>query len=136
MSNEYIEIYGASENNLKNINVRIPLGCMTVVTGVSGSGKSSLIMDILATKLVNHFNDSTHPVGRHERVEGMSNVDKVIIIDQSPIGKTPHSNIATYTGVFTYIREVFAAGLDAQKRGFGPGRFSFNTRGGRCEICE
>ncbi len=109
MSNEYIEIYGATENNLKNINVRIPLACMTVVTGVSGSGKSSLIMDILATKLVNHFNDSTHAVGRHDRVEGMSNVDKVIIIDQSPIGKTPHSNIATYTGVFTYIREVFAA---------------------------
>ena len=102
---------------------------MTVVTGVSGSGKSSLIMDILAQKLLNHFNKSTLPVGRHDRVEGMANVDKVIIIDQSPIGKTPHSNIATYTGVFTYIREVYAASLDAQKRGFGPGRFSFNTRG-------
>jgi excinuclease ABC subunit A len=102
---------------------------MTVVTGVSGSGKSSLIMDILSQKLLNHFNKSTLPVGRHDRVEGMANVDKVIIIDQSPIGKTPHSNIATYTGVFTYIREVYAASLDAQKRGFGPGRFSFNTRG-------
>ncbi len=125
----FIEIYGAEENNLKNINVRIPLECMTVVTGVSGSGKSSLIMDILSQKLLNFFNKSTLPVGRHDRVEGMANVDKVIIIDQSPIGKTPHSNIATYTGVFTYIREVYAASLDAQKRGFGPGRFSFNTRG-------
>lgn len=126
---KFLEIYGAKENNLKNINVRIPLECMTVVTGVSGSGKSSLIIDILSNVLLNHFNGSTLPVGRHDRVEGMSNIDKVIIIDQSPIGKTPHSNIATYTGVFTYIREVFAASLDAQKRGFGPGRFSFNTRG-------
>ncbi len=133
---KFIEIYGAKENNLKNINVRIPLECMTLVTGVSGSGKSSLIIDILSNVLLNSFNKSILPVGRHDRVEGMSNVDKVIIIDQSPIGKTPHSNIATYTGVFTYIREVFAASLDAQKRGFGPGRFSFNTRGGRCEICE
>jgi excinuclease ABC subunit A len=131
---QFLEIYGAEENNLKNINVRIPLECMTVVTGVSG--KSSLIMDILSQSLLNYFNKSTLPVGRHDRVEGMANIDKVIIIDQSPIGKTPHSNIATYTGVFTYIREVFAAGLDAQKRWFGPGRFSFNTRGGRCEICE
>ncbi len=133
---EFIEIYNASENNLKNINVRIPLECMTVVTGVSGSGKSSLVMDILSQALLNHFNKSSLPVGRHDRIDGMSNIDKAIIIDQSPIGKTPHSNIATYTGVFTYIREVFAASLDAQKRGFWPGRFSFNTRGGRCEICE
>jgi len=89
---------------------------MTVVTGVSGSGKSSLVMDILSVSLQNHFNKSSNPVGKHERVEGVDNIDKVIIIDQSPIGKTPHSNIATYTGVFTYIREVFAASLDAQKR--------------------
>ena len=101
---------------------------MTVVTGVSGSGKSSLIIDILSNSLLNFFRQNTLSIGRHSRVEGMSNVDKVIIIDQSPIGKTPHSNIATYTGVFTYIREVFAASLDAQKRGFGPGRFSFNTK--------
>jgi excinuclease ABC subunit A len=93
-------------------------------------------MDILAQKLLNHFNGSTLPVGEHDRVEGMAKIDKVILIDQSPIGKTPHSNIATYTGVFTYIREVFAASFDAQKRGFGPGRFSFNTKGGRCEVCE
>jgi excinuclease ABC subunit A len=132
----FIEIYGAKENNLKDINVRIPLECMTVVTGVSGSGKSSLVMDILSVSLQNHFNKSSNPVGRHDRVEGVDNIDKVIIIDQSPIGKTPHSNIATYTGVFTYIREVFAASLDAQKRGFWPGRFSFNTRGWRCEVCE
>ena len=133
---KFIEIYGAMENNLKNINVRIPLECMTVVTGVSGSGKSSLIIDILSNSLLNFFRQNTLSIGRHSRVEGMSNVDKVIIIDQSPIGKTPHSNIATYTGVFTYIREVFAASLDAQKRGFGPGRFSFNTKGWRCEVCE
>lgn len=132
----FIEIYGATENNLKNINVRIPLECMTVVTGVSGSGKSSLVMDILAQYLLNYFNKSSLPVGTHSRIDGVSNIDKAIIIDQSPIGKTPHSNIATYTWVFTYIREVFAASLDAQRRWFGPGRFSFNTRGGRCEICE
>jgi len=132
----FIEIYGARENNLKNINVRIPLECMTVVTGVSWSGKSSLIMDILANKLLNYFNGSSIAVWQHDRVEGMANVDKTIIIDQSPIGKTPHSNIATYTGVFTFIREVFAASLDAQKRGFWPGRFSFNTKWGRCEVCE
>jgi excinuclease ABC subunit A len=133
---KFIEIYGATENNLKNINVRIPLECMTVVTGVSGSGKSSLIIDILSNFLMNHFYPSGRSIGRHERVEGMANIDKTIIIDQSPIGKTPHSNIATYTGVFTYIREAFAASIDAQKRGFGPGRFSFNTKWGRCEICE
>ena len=133
---QFIEIYGARENNLKNINVRIPLECMTVVTGVSGSGKSSLIMDILANKLLNYFNGSSISVWQHDRVEGMANIDKTIIIDQSPIGKTPHSNIATYTGVFTFIREVFAASLDAQKRGFWPGRFSFNTKWGRCEVCE
>jgi excinuclease ABC subunit A len=133
---KFIEIYGATENNLKNINVRIPLECMTVVTGVSGSGKSSLIIDILSNSLMNHFYPSSRQIGRHDRIEWVSHIDKTIIIDQSPIGKTPHSNIATYTGVFTYIREAFAASLDAQKRGFGPGRFSFNTKWGRCEICE
>lgn len=135
-STEYIAIMGAEENNLKNINVRIPLGCLTVVTGVSWSGKSSLIIDILSVALQNHFNGSTHPVGKHRSIEWLESIDKAIIIDQSPIGKTPHSNIATYTGVFTYVREVFAASLEAQKRWYGPGRFSFNTKGGRCEICE
>lgn len=136
ISTEYIAIMGATENNLKNINVRIPLWCLTVVTGVSGSGKSSLIIDILSVALQNHFNGSTHPVGKHRSIEWLENVDKAIIIDQSPIGKTPHSNIATYTGVFTYIREVFAASHEAQKRGYWPGRFSFNTKWGRCEVCE
>ncbi len=125
---KFIEIYGAVENNLKNINVRIPLECMTVVTGVSGSGKSSLIIDILSNYLMNHFYPSARQIGRHSRIEGVNHIDKTIIIDQSPIGKTPHSNIATYTGLFTHVREVFAASLDAQKRGFGPGRFSFNTK--------
>ncbi len=136
ISPEYIAIMGAEENNLKNLNVRIPLNCLTVVTGVSGSGKSSLIIDILSVALQNHFNGSTHPVGKHRSIEWLENVDKAIIIDQSPIGKTPHSNIATYTGVFTFIREVFAASHEALKRGYGPGRFSFNTKWGRCEVCE
>lgn len=109
---------------------------MTVVTGVSGSGKSSLVMDILANALLNHFNGSVLPVGKHKKIEGLEHINKTIIIDQSPIGRTPHSNVATYTGVFTYIREVFAASLDAKSRGFNAGRFSFNTRGGRCEVCE
>lgn len=133
---EFISILGAEENNLKNINVRIPLGCLTAVTGVSGSGKSSLIVDILSNKILTHFHGSAVTVWKHRAIEWLENIDKAIIIDQSPIGKTPHSNIATYTWVFTYIREVFAASHDAQKRGYGPGRFSFNTKGGRCEVCE
>lgn len=111
-----MSIYGAKENNLKNINVRFPLKCLTVVTGVSGSGKSSLVMDILSNALLNHFNKSDLPVGKYDKIEGMEYLDKVIIVDQSPIGRTPHSNVATYTGVFTYIREVFAASLDAKTR--------------------
>ena len=135
-STGYIAIMGAEENNLKNINVRIPLWCLTVVTGVSGSGKSSLIIDILSNKIMNHFHDSAVNIGKHRSIEWLDNIDKAIIIDQSPIGKTPHSNIATYTWVFTYIREVFAASHEAQKRGYGPGRFSFNTKWWRCEVCE
>ncbi len=133
---KYIAILGAEENNLKNINVRIPLNCLTVVTGVSGSGKSSLIVDILSNKIMNHFHGSAVHIGKHRSVEGLENIDKAIIIDQAPIGKTPHSNIATYTGVFAFIREVFAASHEAQKRGYGPGRFSFNTKWWRCEVCE
>ncbi len=136
ISPEYIAILWAEENNLKNINVRIPLQCLTVVTGVSGSGKSSLIIDILSNKIMNHFHGSAVTIGKHRAVEGLENIDKAIIIDQAPIGKTPHSNIATYTGVFTFIREVFAASHEAQKRGYGPGRFSFNTKWGRCDVCE
>lgn len=132
----YIEVLGATENNLQNIDVKIPLGLMTVVTGVSGSGKSSLVMDILANSLIRYFGNMSDEPGKHKEIKGMDQVDKAIIIDQSPIGKTPHSNIATYTGLFTFVREVFAGSLEAQKRGYGPGRFSFNTRGGRCEICE
>lgn len=133
---EFVSIYGAQENNLKNINVRFPLGCMTVVTGVSGSGKSSLVMDILSNAAYNYFNKSSLLVGKHDKIEWLEYLDKTIIVDQSPIGRTPHSNVATYTGVFTYIREVFAASLDAKTRGFNVGRFSFNTKGGRCEVCE
>lgn len=125
---EFIGIHGATENNLKNINVRIPLGCLVVVTGVSGSGKSSLIVDILSNKILSHFHGSAVNIGAHRSIDGLEYIDKAIIIDQSPIGKTHHSNIATYTAVFTYIREVFAASLEAQKRGYGPGRFSFNTK--------
>ncbi len=133
---EFLSIYGAKENNLKNINVRFPLKCMTVVTGVSGSGKSSLVMDILSNALLNHFNKGSLPVWKFDKIEWMEYIDKAIIVDQSPIGRTPHSNVATYTGVFTYIREVFAASVDAKTRWFNAGRFSFNTKGGRCEVCE
>ena len=129
-------IKGASENNLKNISVTIPLGQMTGVTGVSGSGKSSLVMDILANATVRFFGNQASEPGKYKTITGLDQLDKTIIIDQSPIGKTPHSNIATYTGLFTFVREVYASTLDAQRRGFGPGRFSFNTRGGRCETCE
>lgn len=126
----YIKVRGAHENNLKNIDVDIPLGVFTVVTGVSGSGKSSLIMDIVAPYLVNELSTSNMiQVGKVKSITGAEHGDKTIIIDQSPIGRTPHSNIATYTGVFTYIREVFASSLEAQKRGYSIGRFSFNTRG-------
>lgn len=133
----YINIEGARENNLKDVSVQIPLGVLTVVTGVSGSGKSSLIMDILAPHLINELSTGNMvSVGKVKKIEGAKQLDKVILIDQSPIGRTPHSNIATYTGMFSHVREVFAASLEAQKRGYGIGRFSFNTKGGRCETCE
>lgn len=130
-----ITVRGARENNLKNIDVEFPLGVFTCVTGVSGSGKSSLITDILYPALSNRLNGSTMAEGRYDKIEGLENVDKVIAIDQSPIGRTPRSNPATYTGVFTQIRELFAATPDAQERGYLPGRFSFNISGGRCEAC-
>jgi excinuclease ABC subunit A len=131
-----LTIRGARENNLANIDVSIPLGCQTCVTGVSGSGKSSLVNHILYKALAASLNRArTHP-GAHDGIDGTEHLDKVIDIDQSPIGRTPRSNPATYTGLFTDIRDLFSATPDAKIRGYGPGRFSFNTRGGRCEACS
>ncbi|MDP2090419.1 MAG: excinuclease ABC subunit UvrA [Candidatus Gracilibacteria bacterium] len=131
-----IEMIGATQFNLKNIDVTIPLSSFVVVTGVSGSGKSSLVNDILANYLANELNRAKRDVGAIKKITGLENLDKVVIIDQSPIGKTPRSNPATYTGVFTFIRDVFALSEDAQLRGYGPGRFSFNTKQGRCDECD
>ncbi len=129
-------VYGAAEHNLKNIDVEIPLGCFVGVSGVSGSGKSSLVNGIIYPYLAKKLNRAvTHP-GKFEKMTGLENLDKVICIDQSPIGRTPRSNPATYTGLFTEIRNLFAQTPDAKARGYKAGRFSFNTRGGRCEICE
>ena len=133
---DFIEIKGAKENNLKNIDVKIPTGVFTAVTGVSGSGKSSLINRILFPYLSNALNNSKLPLGDCKSIENINVLDKVINIDQAPIGRTPRSNPATYTGVFTAIRELFASTVDAKVRGFNAGRFSFNVKGGRCEACE
>lgn len=133
---QFLEIIGASENNLKNVNVKIPLGMLVVVTGVSGSGKSSLINDTLAKKLANVYHRAQHTPGKHKAIKGLKNLDKVIDIDQSPIGRTPRSNPATYTGVFTDIRDLFAMVPEARMRGYRAGRFSFNVKGGRCEACR
>jgi excinuclease ABC subunit A len=130
-----LEIIGAAENNLKNVSVQIPLAKMVVVSGVSGSGKSSLINDILAKELSAKLNRANLVAGKHQEIIGIENLDKAIVIDQSPIGRTPRSNPATYTGLFTPIRELFAATPEAKLRGYGPGRFSFNVKGGRCENC-
>lgn len=131
-----IKIIGAQENNLKNIDVSIPLGTLVCVTGVSGSGKSSLINEILYKHLSHSLNKSKLRAGKHKDIIGIENLDKVIDINQSPIGRTPRSNPATYTGVFTDIRELFASVKDAKIKGFGAGRFSFNVKGGRCEACQ
>ncbi len=131
-----LRIVGAVENNLKNVNVDIPLGKMICVTGVSGSGKSSLINEIFYKALAMELNGAKRRPGKYKEIKGLENVDKVIGIDQAPIGRTPRSNPATYTGVFTDIRNVFAQTQDAKMRGYGPGRFSFNVKGGRCEACE
>lgn len=132
-----VTLRGARQNNLKNITVDFPLGVLTAVTGVSGSGKSTLIVDTLYGALLKAINPTskTKP-GKNSGIDGLEHIDKVILIDQSPIGKTPRSNPATYTGIFTTIREIFASTSEAKLRGFGPGRFSFNVRGGRCEACE
>ena len=131
----FLKVVGASENNLKNIDVKFPLGVMTCVTGVSGSGKSSLVNEILYKRLAHDLNRARTIPGKHKRIEGLEQVDKVINIDQSPIGRTPRSNPATYTGVFDLIRDLFAATPDAKTRGYKKGRFSFNVKGGRCEAC-
>lgn len=132
----WLKVVGAAENNLKNIDVEIPLGVMTCVTGVSGSGKSSLINEILYKRLAKELNHARTIPGKHKRIEGIEQLDKVIDIDQSPIGRTPRSNPATYTGVFDLIRDLFAATPDAKARGYKKGRFSFNVKGGRCEACS
>ena len=133
----FLEIFGAAEHNLKNIDVKIPLGTFTVVSGVSGSGKSSLVNGILYPKLATKLNHAFYQVpGKHDTITGYENLDKVICIDQSPIGRTPRSNPATYTGLFTDIRNLFAQTTDAKSRGYSSGRFSFNVKGGRCEACE
>ena len=132
----FIEITGAEQNNLKKVNLRIPLGSLICVTGVSGSGKSTLVIDILYKALAQHFWNSTDKPGKYKTIEGVHLIDKVIDIDQSPIGRTPRSNPATYTGVFTIIRDLFSQVPESRMRGYKPGRFSFNVKGGRCEACQ
>ena len=132
----WMKVVGASENNLKNIDVEFPLGVMTCVTGVSGSGKSSLVNEIVYKSLAKKLNRARTIPGKHKKIEGIDQLDKVIAIDQSPIGRTPRSNPATYTGVFDLIRDLFAATPDAKSRGYKKGRFSFNVKGGRCEACS
>ncbi len=132
----WLEVQGAQQNNLKNIDVKIPLGTLTCVTGVSGSGKSTLTIDILYKSLARHFWRATDKPGRFKKIQGINFLDKVIDIDQSPIGRTPRSNPATYTGLFTLIRDLFSQTPDARMRGYKAGRFSFNVKGGRCEACQ
>jgi excinuclease ABC subunit A len=132
----YLTVKGARQNNLKGIDVNFPLGVFTCITGVSGSGKSTLINDVLYKGVNGKLNRKNMLAGKHDEITGIENLDKVIIIDQSPIGRTPRSNSATYTGVFTHIRELFATTVAAKSRGYKPGRFSFNVKGGRCEACS
>jgi excinuclease ABC subunit A len=131
-----LKIRGASEHNLKNIDVEIPLKQLVCLSGVSGSGKSTLVNDILARALMRHFYGSRQAPGKHKTIEGLHNIDKVVVVDQSPIGRTPRSNPATYIGSFSFVRELFAKTRDARARGYKAGRFSFNVKGGRCEECE
>ncbi len=133
---QYIEVVGARENNLKNVHVKIPVGTFTCVTGVSGSGKSSLIIDTLFAAAAKRLMKARANPGAHDEIKGLEYLDKVIDIDQSPIGRTPRSNPATYTGAFTPMRDWYAGLPESKARGYGPGRFSFNVKGGRCETCE
>ena len=133
---KWVEVVGASENNLKNIDVKIPLGLFNCVTGVSGSGKSTLVNEILYKSLAQKLNRSKFKPGKHKEIKGLEYLDKVVVIDQAPIGRTPRSNPATYTGVFDYIRDLFAMTNEAKMRGYEKGRFSFNVKGGRCEACS
>jgi excinuclease ABC subunit A len=135
-SHGFLVVEGATNNNLKNITVRFPIGLFTCVTGVSGSGKSSLVVDTLLRALQERLYRASMLVGPHERLTGVHLIDKVVAIDQSPIGRTPRSNPATYTGVFTHIRDLFAQLPESKMRGYKAGRFSFNVKGGRCEACE
>ncbi|MBO4546092.1 MAG: excinuclease ABC subunit UvrA, partial [Treponema sp.] len=135
-SGNFIEVKGAREHNLKNIDVKIPLGTFTCITGVSGSGKSTLLSDILYPAASNKTMRTNYPVGAYDTIEGLAAIDKVINIDQSPIGRTPRSNPATYIGVFNGIRDLFASLPESKARGYLPGRFSFNVKGGRCENCQ
>ena len=133
---KFLEIVGACGHNLKNVTVKIPLGCFVCVTGVSGSGKSTLIQETLFPKLQSQINRTRHVWEPHETIRGIGNLDKIVDIDQSPIGRTPRSNPATYTGVFDMIRDLFSKTADARMRGYKAGRFSFNVKGGRCEACK
>ena len=131
-----LKVVGARENNLKNVDVEFPLGTLTAVTGVSGSGKSSLVNDVLYEVLANALNNAKGVAGKHTRIEGLEQLDKVVHVDQNPIGRTPRSNPATYTGVFDHIRKLFTETSEAKARGYQQGRFSFNVKGGRCESCS
>jgi excinuclease ABC subunit A len=135
-SDKFVTIVGASENNLRDVTVRIPLGVITVVTGVSGSGKSTLINDTLYKALAHELFDAKDKPGRHKKIDGLKHLDKVIDVSQDPIGRTSRSNPATYTGIFTGIRELFTQLPESRQRGYAPGRFSFNVKGGRCEACQ
>ena len=135
-SGKYLEIIGASEFNLKNIDVKIPLGKLVCITGVSGSGKSTLMTEILSKALAQHFYKAKDSPGKYRMIKGLEFINKVVTIDQSPIGRTPRSNPATYSGLFTYIRELFAGQPEAKIKGFEAGHFSFNVEGGRCEACQ